>query len=144
MESANVAYSASQESTVEIVSAIKGDEEFSVEQHREKFAESYAKLCLEQMEMEVKLKAPLEPLAKKRHKIMIAVDGKTSNWLTIMPVACYQFNLYAVEFRDALVIRYGRPLLWIPANSTGQGCTRRYCSYGLLTIGRRTSCDRNR
>lgn len=54
-------YSASQESTVEIVSAIKGDEEFSVQQHRGKFAELHAKLCLEQMENnQVKLETPLE------------------------------------------------------------------------------------
>lgn len=42
VESANVAYSAAQESTVKIVSAIKGDEEFSVQEYREKLAKSHS------------------------------------------------------------------------------------------------------
>lgn len=52
---------------------------------------------------------------------MRAVDGKTFSWLTIMPVACHQFDLSAVEFCDALAIRYGCPLLRMPASCDGCG-----------------------
>ena len=34
--------------------------------------------------------------------ILRAVDGKNSNWLTVMPIARHHFDLSAVEFRDAL------------------------------------------
>ena len=67
-----------------------------------------------------KLDAALESMdAKKRRTVMRAVDGKTSNWLTVMPVARHQFDLSVVEFRDALAMRYSRPLLRMPANCDG-------------------------
>ncbi len=86
-------------------------------------AESHAKLRTEQKENnQVKLEAALESMdAKRRRAIMRAVDGKTSNWLTVMPIARHQFDLSAVEFRDALAIRYGRPLLRMPASCDGCG-----------------------
>jgi hypothetical protein len=123
VESARVAYSESKENTIKIVRAIKGIEEFSVHEHRETIAESHAKLHAEQKQNnQVKLEAALEPLdAVKRRRIMRAVDGKTSNWLTVMPIARHQFDLSAVEFRDALAIRYGRPLLRMPAVCDGCG-----------------------
>ena len=123
VESAEMAYSASKDGTVKIVKAIKGDEEFAVHEHRERIAESHVKLRMERKEQDQrKLDAALESMdAKKRRTVMRAVDGKTSNWLTVMPVARHQFDLSAVEFRDALAIRYSRPLLRMPANCDGCG-----------------------
>ena len=43
------------------------------------------------------------------------VDGKTYNWLTVMPIARQHFYLSAVEFCDALAICYERPLMRMPA-----------------------------
>ena len=43
------------------------------------------------------------------------VDGKTSNLLTVMPIARHHFYLSAVEFCDALAIRYEWPLMRMPA-----------------------------
>ena len=123
VESAEMAYSASKDGTVKIVKAIKGDEEFTVHEHRERIAETHVKLRMEQKEQDQrKLDAALESMdAKKRRTVMRAVDGKTSNWLTVMPVARHQFDLSAVEFRDALAMRYSRPLLRMPANCDGCG-----------------------
>ena len=56
-----------------------------------------------------------------RRTVMRAVDGKTSNWLTVMPFARHQVDLSAVEFSDALAMRYSRPLLRMPANCDGCG-----------------------
>ena len=53
--------------------------------------------------------------------ILRAVDGENSNWLTVMPIARHHFDLSAVEFRDALAIRYGRPLKRMPATCNGCG-----------------------
>ena len=56
-----------------------------------------------------------------RRAVQRAIDGKTSAWLTIMPIACHHFDLSPVEFRDALSLRYHRPLLKMPAQCDGCG-----------------------
>ena len=40
-----------------------------------------------------------------------AIGGKTSGWLGVLPLACHHFDLFEVEFRDALALMYHRPLL---------------------------------
>ena len=106
-----------------IASAIKGDEDFSVQEHKEWLVKAHAILRKEQMEWDQrKLDAALEPLdAMKRRAILRAVDGKTSNWLTVLPIVRHQFDLSAVEFCDALALHYCRPLLRMPANCDGCG-----------------------
>ena len=48
---------------------------------------------------EAKINAALKPMdAKKKWAIMRAVEGKTSNWLTVLPVARHHFNLSPTEF----------------------------------------------
>ena len=55
------------------------------------------------------------------HAVQRAIDGKTSAWLTVMPIACNHFDLSSVEFRDALSLRYHRPLLKTPGHCDGCG-----------------------
>ena len=56
-----------------------------------------------------------------RRAVQRAIDGKTSAWLTVMPIACNHFDLSSVEFRDALSLRYHRPLLKTPGHCDGCG-----------------------
>jgi hypothetical protein len=49
------------------------------------------------------------------------IENKTSGWLTVLPLSQYQFNMSAVEFRDALALRYRRSLLQLPASCDGCG-----------------------
>ena len=49
------------------------------------------------------------------------MEGKTSSWLTALPIAHHHFDLSATEFRDALTLRYNRPLLNMPSNCDGCG-----------------------
>ena len=49
------------------------------------------------------------------------VDGKCSNWLNVLPLAKFNFDLSPVEFRDALALRYRKKLLGIPSNCDGCG-----------------------
>ena len=49
------------------------------------------------------------------------VDGKTSAWLAVLPLCTHHFDLSATEFRDALAMRYQRPLLRMPATCDGCG-----------------------
>ena len=50
-----------------------------------------------------------------------AIEGRTSGWLGVLPVACHRLGLSEVEFRDALALRYHRPLLRIPPQCDGCG-----------------------
>lgn len=90
VESAQVIYSISRSRTDRAIAAIKVEEEFSVEkrmewisrvqsEHKEKQACDQAS-CLMWL---------LIPWIQKRWGIRRAIDGKTSNWLTVMPIACY-------------------------------------------------------
>ena len=64
---------------------------------------------------------PSELNAKTRWAIQRAVEGKTSSWLTALPIAHHHFDLSATEFRDVLALRYNRPLLKMPTNCDGCG-----------------------
>ena len=94
-----------------------------MQEHRVRTVETHAKLRKELMGRDQrKLNAALEPMdTMKRRAIMRAVDGKTSNWLTVVPFAPHHFDLSAVEFRDASAIRYCRPLLRMPVSCDGCG-----------------------
>ena len=77
----------------------------------------------------------------RKRAIQRAVDGKTSMWLTVMPVAHHHFDLSSIEFRDALALRYHRPLLNMPAFCDGCGSQSSMehaldCSIGDLVIQR--------
>ena len=62
---------------------------------------------------------------------MSYTDGKLSNWLSVLPIAKFHFDLSPQEFRDALAIRYRKPLLRVPDSVV---CL--YCRKGGLAIQR--------
>ena len=114
VESAQQVYWASRKCTGKIISAIKGDEAFTVQEHWDEVAKSHAEVRLEQIELnQKKPDEALEPLeAKKRCAVTRAVGEKNSNW---------SIDFSAVEFRDALAMRYSRPLLGMSAECDGCG-----------------------
>ena len=68
VESAETAYSVSEEGTIKIVRAIRAVEELSVQEHREEMANPHAKIRVEQERDHMKLEAALEHLdAGKKH-----------------------------------------------------------------------------
>ena len=54
----------------------------------------------------------------QQHAVMRA-KSEMSSWLNVVPAARHQFHLSAQEFRDALAIRYKKPLLGIPPQCDG-------------------------
>ena len=70
----------------------------------------------------------------KQHIVRRAIEGKTSHWLTVLPIARHHFNLSAGEFQDALAMRYGRSLLSMPSI-----CDR--CGE-LFTLGHALDCKK--
>ena len=107
----------------ELIKAIRGEKGFSVEDHA---------VCLSGSRMECRIS--LEDLDKQQFEmafgtlntnaqraVMRAVEGKTSNWLNVLPFSEYHFDLSPVEFRDAISLRYGRNLPGLPAHCDGCG-----------------------
>ena len=125
IESAKIAYTTSRAGTRNIVDAIKGKIEFSLPDHNVLMSDAMANMHTTlQHQDEVILHSTLansELNAKIRRAIQRAVEGKTSSWLTALPFAHHHFDLSATEFRDALALRYNRPLLNMPANCDGCG-----------------------
>ena len=124
-ENAKIAYTTSRAGTRHIVDAIKGKMEFSLPDHKVLMSDAMANMhtTLQQQDgviLHTKL-SNSELNAKTRRAIQRAVEGKTSSWLTALPIAHHHFDLSDTEFRDALTLRYNRPLLKLPANCDGCG-----------------------
>ena len=117
VELENVAYTTSRACTNMVVDAIKNNADFVVSSYsahvRSVKTEKHKELAMVQT---MKCDSVLVSLGNER-----AIDGKTSAWLTVMPIACHHFDLSPVEFRDALSLRYHRPLLKTPAHCDGCG-----------------------
>ena len=62
------------------------------------------------------------PSLQKR-AVLRAKDSKMSSWLNVLPIAKHHFDLSDREFRDALSIRYRKPLLSLPINCDGCGAS---------------------
>ena len=60
------------------------------------------------------------------HTVRRDVNFQTSSWLMALPLACHQFDLSPQQFRDALSLRYHRPLSMMPSS-----CDRCGSAYSL-------------
>ena len=106
-----------------VVNAIKNNADFVVISHsahiRMVKTEKHQELAVVQ---KVECDSVLVCLSNDtRRAVQRAIDGKTSAWLTVMPIACHHFDLSPIEFRDALSLRYHRPLLKTPVHCDGCG-----------------------
>ena len=59
--------------------------------------------------------------ASRKTTISTAVDGKISNWLTVLPTAHEQFDLSAVKFCDNLPLCFMSAYLRMPSLCDGCG-----------------------
>ena len=131
VEMANIAHITSVSGTRHISDAIKERKPFSLVDHNAKMAEAISTMHHElQQQDQNKLDSVLSTLdARQVHvrAIQMAVTLKTFSWLTVLPTACHHFiNLSATEFRDALTVRYHRPILKVPVTCDGCGATFSY------------------
>ena len=55
----------------------------------------------------------------KSRAVKRTIDGKCSNWLNVVPVKRFHFDLSQREFRDAIAIRYHRPIVDMPGFCDG-------------------------
>ena len=59
----------------------------------------------------------------RQRAIQRALKGKTSTWLTVLPLQKYHFDLSPMKFRDGLAICYLRDPPCLPPRCDGCGAT---------------------
>eukprot|EP00919_Chromeraceae_sp_WS-2016_P006865 GHVR01016076.1.p1 GENE.GHVR01016076.1~~GHVR01016076.1.p1 ORF type:complete len:415 (-),score=40.31 GHVR01016076.1:131-1375(-) len=120
---AHQAHHTSLKSLEHIIQAVKGTIEYSTEAHintiREARKESQNALKSKQ---EAEYKALTEAL--NPHTVRCMERSRkyhTSSWLNVQPIEKNNYNLSPTEFRDAINLRYGRPLTQLPRDCDGCG-----------------------
>ena len=123
VKSAGLAFSSSREGASVLVDAIHGVTEFSLTAHLDLLARVRNDFSRRrEVDVQSALSSLLESLPSPVCRtVRRAVDFQTSGWLTVLPLACHQFDLSAQQFRDALSLRYHRPLSMMPSSCDGCG-----------------------
>ena len=121
--SANFLYAASRHATEVIVSAIKDATPFEPSVHDDLVfvaQRHYQKqLDVRQEALFSEVCQELDPL--HQHAVRRARANDLSMWLSVVPIEKNNFDLTALQFRDALAVRYKKPLLSIPPRCDGCG-----------------------
>jgi hypothetical protein len=122
-KSTETAYNASRGATKVVIDAIKGKKTYNSQDHKQQMQRARTDMKNDQKEkLKVIQTAIMEKLDKTRQRaVQRIINYKTSSWLTVLPVAKHQFDMSALEFRDALALRYRRALKSIPALCDGCG-----------------------
>jgi len=121
--SASLHFSASQCSTQVIVKAIRNMIPFELDSHELMLFEAqkeYKRLLhMKHNDLFDCMCSQLDPI---HHRALLrAKDNDLSVWLSVLPTEKDNFDLTPQEFRDALAIRYRKPLLNVPAFCDGCG-----------------------
>ena len=59
----------------------------------------------------------------RRRSVERAKMNTLSGWLTVLPISQNHYDLTAQEFRDALALRYRKPLQNVPSSCDGCGAS---------------------
>ena len=125
MTSASHCYSLSRQSTASLVTFISGASSFELDTHitAVSLAKDNCRISLNEC-FSIKfdsLISQLDPL--QQHAVLRAKEFNLSGWLSVLPLARDQFDLSPQEFRDALALRYRKPMLDFPGSCDGCGAT---------------------
>jgi hypothetical protein len=122
-ETSAVFYSKSRTSTKIIQDSITQKTEFSSLQHHHQLQSTrfHYRQTQEKLDQETFNRIIVEFSPTQQRALKAQSAEKSSGWLTVLPVAQHHFDLSAQEFRDALSLRYRRPLLSVPSNCDGCG-----------------------
>jgi hypothetical protein len=125
-QSAQIAFNASLAMTQTIGDSIKRQRVFHVADHKRHLAQTRnatKSLKLESDKVSFGVLIGSFPRHRRRAIEQLPIQ-KTSAWLTALPLKRNHFDLSPGEFRDALAVRYRRPLLRMP--STCDGCGQQF------------------
>jgi len=106
-----------------IIQSIKSSQEFIPETHRRALqdAKREYKKGQEKAHDETLPMISLQLAPQQQRAVQVISRHKVSAWLTAPPVKRHHFDLSANEFRDALALRYRRPLCRTPTTCDGCG-----------------------
>jgi hypothetical protein len=118
-----LAYNASRGATKVVIDAIKGKKTYNSQDHQQHMQKARTEMKNIQKEKQNAIQTTIMEKLDKVHQraVQRVINYKTSSWLSVLPVAKHQFDMTALEFRDALALRYRRPLKSIPAMCDGCG-----------------------
>jgi hypothetical protein len=110
---ATASYETSHQASEVLINTIKGQREFNSEDHRIQTNLARSNLGVQQKNADSALMSTILAIqdVTSRRTLQRIRQHKTSSWLTVLPLVQHHFDLSAVEFRDALALRYRRPLL---------------------------------
>jgi hypothetical protein len=119
----DAAYSHSRDSTLIIREAIVKKTEFNSQDHRAQIQKTRQKTRKDQEQKDDDTLAEIISTlsSTKQRSLQAIAKEKVSGWLTVLPLSHNHFDLSALEFRDALSMRYRRPLLNMPSHCDGCG-----------------------
>lgn len=119
----DMAFRTSRQGTDHLVQAMRGIEVFSIADHMVVLSNSRIQAREEQLVTDNSfLECVLSSVDPgMRRSVMRNIDGRTSCWLTALPLSYYHFDFSPVEFRDALFLRYGKLPLNLPDKCDGCG-----------------------
>ena len=125
VSTASHCYSLSTQSTTSLVTFITGASVFELDNHiaTVSLAKDHYRASLNDY-FHIRfdsLFARLDSLQQRA--VLRAKEFNLSGWLAVLPLARDQFDLSPQEFRDALALRYRKPMLNLPGNCDGCGAT---------------------
>jgi len=127
---AEFCFSASRDATLVIVQALHGFRSFEVDHHEETVIHAHKDFV---RQSELRNDEFFSTLLPQFDGVCCrsVEQAKTNNlsgwlmvlsgWLTVLPVSQDHYDLTAQEFRDALALRYRKPLLNVPSSCDGCG-----------------------
>ena len=123
MKSATLAFRSSQEGSALLVDAIIHHEEVHLTDHLANLDAVHSGVTKDREDQFRLLLSSLLPglPSLTSRAVQRAVDSHTSGWLNVLPLTRHHFYLSVQQFRDALCLRYHRPLSLLPASCDGCG-----------------------
>jgi hypothetical protein len=114
-------YETSRLATAIVSQAITGKATYNSQQHRQQIREATTQMKrMQTADDEALLETIISEMSDVQRRAVKRIgEERTSAWLTVLPLAQHHFDLSEMEFRDALALRYHKPLLRAPAFCDG-------------------------
>lgn len=120
VNTAETLYNTSREATSILVQSIKGLTQFSFYDHLQQVLLPKSNSVSHSQEIhDTNYNLVYNNAEPIRQRIIKRNRSSLSAWLTALPIMRDNFNLTPIEFRDALCLRYSKPLLQMPPNCDG-------------------------
>uniref|UniRef100_A0A8D8V7C8 Reverse transcriptase domain-containing protein n=1 Tax=Cacopsylla melanoneura TaxID=428564 RepID=A0A8D8V7C8_9HEMI len=126
-------YETSLKANEKLIAAIKSGTELNSNEH---FNHAKIELNVERIKLKEREKNKSEEIlntlpAKTKRCLERSIEFKTSQWLTVLPTYSDRTDLTAIQFRDAIAIRYGHEPKNLPKTCDGCGASEFNLNHAL-------------